>query len=192
MSRVFPAHTVESAPDEVREAMEAMHKKMGFIPSMLAKFAEAPALLMAYQAATPHFEKASLTPTERLVVVLTASFCHNCDFCMSAHSWGARRQELDGAVIDALRAGQLLPNPKLEALRVFVIAMLERRGAVTDAQKAAFFDAGFTARQGLEVVLGLALKTMTNYTNALAHTPPNPEFDDALWKPRAQAIFPIS
>lgn len=185
MNRTFPAHSVESAPSEVRAAMETMNKNMGFIPSMLAKFAEAPALLMAYQAAAPYFEKTSFTATERLVVVLTASFRHNCDFCMSAHSWGARRQEIDAGVIDALRAGRPLSDPKLEALRVFVIAMLERRGAVTDVEKTAFFDAGFNTRQALEVVLGLALKTMTNYTNALARTPPNPEFGEALWELRA-------
>jgi hypothetical protein len=49
MSESFPAHTVETAPDEVRPALQAMQERMGFIPSMLAKFAEAPPLLMGYQ-----------------------------------------------------------------------------------------------------------------------------------------------
>lgn len=185
MTDLFPAHTVETAPEEVRAAMETMQKNMGFIPSMLAKFAEAPALLMAYQAAAPFLEKTSFTPTERLVVMLAASYRHNCDFCMSAHSWGARRQGLDATIIEALRAGEPLPEPKLEALRIFVLAMIEQRGAVSDGDKRAFFDAGFGTRQALEVVLGLALKTMTNYTNALARTPPDPEFGDAVWLQRA-------
>ena len=185
MTDLFPAHTIETAPEEVRGAMEVMQKNMGFIPSMLAKFAEAPALLMAYQAAAPFFEKTSLTPNERLVILLTASYRHNCDFCMSAHSWGARRQGLDETVLTALRAGQRLSDPKLEALRTFVVAMIEQRGAILDEDKRALFDAGYAPRQALEVVLGLALKTMTNYTNALARTPPNAEFGDALWQRRA-------
>jgi hypothetical protein len=46
---------------------------------MLAKFAEAPALLMAYQAAAPLFDETSLTPTERTVVLMAGSHQHDCD-----------------------------------------------------------------------------------------------------------------
>lgn len=185
MSETFPAHTIETAPDEVRPAMQAMQQRMGFIPSMLAKFAEAPPLLMGYQALVPFFDKTSLSPTERLVVYLVASYRHNCDFCMTAHSWGARQQGIDEEIVSALREGRSLSDSKLEALRVFVGAMLEKRGAVPDEDKRAFFEAGYRPRQALEIILGLALKIMTNYTNALAHTPPNPEFSDALWRRRA-------
>jgi AhpD family alkylhydroperoxidase len=185
MTEMFPAHTIETAPDEVRPAMQATQKGMGFIPSMLAKFAEAPPLLMGYQALAPFFDKTVFSPAERLVVYLVASCRHNCDFCMSAHSWGARKQGIDEEIITALREGRSLSDPKLEALRTFVTAMIEKRGAVSDEQKQAFFKAGYTPRQALEVVLGLALKTMTNYTNALARTPPNPEFGDAIWQGRA-------
>jgi AhpD family alkylhydroperoxidase len=165
--------------------MESMQKRMGFIPTMLAKFAEAPALLMAYQAAAPFFDETSLTPAERTVVLMAASHRHDCDFCMTAHSWGARRQGMDDATLARLREGEALPGEKLEALRIFTLAMLEKRGAVSDTDKQAFFAAGYGPRQALEVILGLALKTMTNYTNALARTPPNPEFGDAVWQRRS-------
>jgi AhpD family alkylhydroperoxidase len=165
--------------------LQATQQKMGFIPSMIAKFAEAPPLLTGYQALVPFFERTSLDPTERLVVYLAASYRHNCDFCMSAHSWGARMQGVDEKIVIALREGRPLGDLKLEALRSFVAAMLEKRGAVSNEEKQAFFDAGYSPRQALEIILGLALKTMTNYTNALARTPPNPEFGDALWRRRA-------
>ena len=184
MTEAFPAHTVETAPDEVRPALQAMQQRMGFIPSVAAKLAEAPPLLMGYRALEPFFEKTSLNPTERLVIYLVASYRHNCDFCMTAHSWAARQQGIDENTVAALREGRSLTDPKLEALRTFVIAMLEKRGAVSDGDKQAFFNAGYSHRQALEVILGLALKTMTNYTNALAHTPPNPEFGDAIWQRR--------
>jgi AhpD family alkylhydroperoxidase len=182
MTDVFPAHTVESAPAEVRDTLAAAHKSMGFLPSMLAKFAEAPALMQAYQAAAPYFEKTSLSTTDRAVVALATSYRHNCDFCVTAHSFGARRAGVQDEIIEGLRGGTELSDPKLEALRKFVVTMIERRGAVTDDEKQAFFAAGYTPRQALEVVLGIALKTFTNYTNALARTPPNPEFGSDLWR----------
>ena len=39
----------------------------------------------------------------------------------------------------------------------------------------AFFDAGYNQQQAVEVVLGVALATLCNYTNNLARTEINPE-----------------
>jgi AhpD family alkylhydroperoxidase len=128
----FLAHTVETAPDKVRPCRQCRRER---VPRMLAKFAEAPPLLMGYQAPVPFFDKTSLNPTERLVVYLVASYGHNCDFCMSAHSWGVRKQGIDEEVVTALREGRSLAEPKFEALRVFVATMLEKRGAVSDEHK---------------------------------------------------------
>ena len=35
----------------------------------------------------------------------------------------------------------------------------------------AFYEAGYTSRHALEVVLGIAIKVMSNYTNSIAGTP---------------------
>jgi AhpD family alkylhydroperoxidase len=180
MTGLFPVHTIETAPEEARPALT----QLGFVPTMMAKFADAPLLLQGYQTAAGLFDKTSFSSIERLVVLLTASYLNNCDFCMSAHSWGAGRQGLDADVVAALREGQPLVDARLEALRVFVRALILKRGAVPEADQRALFEAGFTSRQALEAILGVATKVMTNYTNALAVTPPNPEFGDALWQPR--------
>jgi len=185
MSNPFPLHTTDTAPEIVRADLETMQTRMGFLPSMAGKLAEAPQLLMAYLAAAPFFEQTSLTPAERTVVLMAASHRQNCDFCMTAHSWGAQRQGMDAETLTALRDAAALPDDKLEALRQFTLAMLEERGAVSEQERQAFFAAGYGPRQALEVILGLALKTMTNYTNALARTPPNPEFGDAVWLRRS-------
>jgi AhpD family alkylhydroperoxidase len=188
----FPAHTVETAPEEVRHALATTIAQLGFLPSMMATFAEAPALLRGYQALAPVFDTTSLTPTERFVVSMTGSYMHDCDFCMSAHSWGARRQNIDPNIVAALRSGHSLLDAKLDALRVFVAAMVNARGAVTDVDKAAFFEAGYTPRQALEVIVGLALKVITNYTNALASTPPNAEFGEDVWQRRREPARPTA
>ena len=184
MTVLFPAHTIETAPEEARSALASALKQLGFVPTMMAKFAEAPLLLQAYQMAYGLFDQTSFSPTERLIVQLTASYLNNCDFCMSAHSWAAGRHGLDGDVIAALREGRPLADTRLEALRLFVRALVLEHGAVPEADREAFFAAGFTARQALEAILGVATKVMTNYTNALAVTPPDAEFGDAAWQRR--------
>ena len=59
--------------------------------------------------------------------------------------------------------------------------MVRNRGNVSDDEVQAFFDAGYTRRQLLEIVLGLAQKVMSNYTNHLAETPVDEPFDKFAW-----------
>jgi uncharacterized peroxidase-related enzyme len=184
MTDTFPAHTPDTAPHEARETLAQITQRLGFTPMMYAKQAEAPALFEAYRQGSALFDNTSLTWTERLIVQMAVSRLHNCDFCMSAHSWAARRNGDDEGVIQALRNGTSIANARLQALRTFTEAMVLKRGAVTDDDRSALFAAGYTPRQALEVILGIGLKVLTTFTNALARTPPNPEFGERnLWRP---------
>uniref|UniRef100_UPI003CD0DA01 carboxymuconolactone decarboxylase family protein n=1 Tax=Roseovarius nanhaiticus TaxID=573024 RepID=UPI003CD0DA01 len=78
-----------------------------------------------------------------------------------------------------------LPTPKLEALRTFTLAMVRERGNVDDATLQAFYDAGFAQRHVLEVILGLAQKVMSNYTNHIANTPVDAPMQKFDWVPKA-------
>lgn len=82
----------------------------------------------------------------------------------------------DDAITEQIKAGDALNDQKLQALRLFTEAMLDKRGRVTDSDLQAFFDAGYNKRQVLEVILGIAQKTMSNYTNAVADTPVDEPF----------------
>ena len=62
------------------------------------------------------------------------------------------------------------------------VEVVRQRGVVSDAELQAFFDAGFTKRQVLEVVLGVAQKVMSNYTNHLAETPVDTVMQGFAWK----------
>ena len=57
-----------------------------------------------------------------------------------------------------------------------------QRGKVSKAALEAFFGAGFTEQQALEVVLGIATKVMSNYTNSIAGTPLDEAVKDKVWQ----------
>jgi alkylhydroperoxidase family enzyme len=97
-----------------------------------------------------------------------------------AHTTETAPEEVRPALAAVLK--RALTDTRLEALRVFVRALVTEHGAVTEADREAFFAAGYTPRQTLKAVLGVATKVMTNYTNAVAVTPPNVEFGDAVWR----------
>lgn len=179
----FTTHTLESAPAAARPLLEAAKAKLGFIPNLYGNLAEAPATLQAYFDLSAQFDKTSFTPVERQVVLLAISTQNNCEFCVAAHSVIARQMvKVPDAVVDALRASTPLPDARLEALAVFARSVVRERGFVSSATLEAFLKAGFTHRQVLEVVLGVAMKTLSNYANHLTHTKTNREFAGEAWK----------
>lgn len=79
-------------------------------------------------------------------------------------------------IIEALREGTPLSDPRLAALHSYTRRLIEQRGHLSEAQLNDFLAAGYTDRQALEVLVGLAAKLLSNFTNALAHT----ELDDPV------------
>ena len=100
---------------------------------------------------------------------------------MAAHSAGATRDSVPPEIIKALRTGRTLKDPKLEALRQVTEQLVANRGNLSPADLDEFFNAGFESKHLLEVTLGVAMKTLSNYVNHIAHTPLDKAFDDFKW-----------
>ncbi|WP_374764292.1 carboxymuconolactone decarboxylase family protein [Yunchengibacter salinarum] len=177
----FKLHTKDTAPAGAKDILEGAEKKYGFVPNLLATMAEAPAVVEAYATLGGIFDKTSFSPTERQVVLLTVSRENVCTYCMAAHTVIAGMQDVPDDVVDALRNDTPIQDEKLEALRRYTRAVVESRGNPSDADVKAFFDAGYGNQQVLEVNLGVTFKTLSNYTNHVAHTPVDSAFKSAEW-----------
>jgi AhpD family alkylhydroperoxidase len=170
----FESYTVDNAPADSKSSLDDAKRVFGFVPNFQSYMAESPELLAGYSALWDLFAKSTLTPHEQQVVYLTANFENECHYCMAGHSALAKMIKMDPAVIAALRDGAPLPDTKLEALHRFATLVVRERGFVAQAEVDAFVAAGYTRRNVLEVILGVATKVMsnyTNYTNHIVHTP---------------------
>lgn len=184
----FTRHTVDTAPEAARPIFEGVKSAFGFVPNLQSYMAESPELLAGYTALWDLFSKTTLTAHEQQVVYLTSNFENECHYCMAGHTTLAKMQKMKTGVIEALRAGTPLPNARLEALHRFTTLVVRNRGWVDAPDVDAFIAAGFTKRNVLEVVLGVATKVMSNYTNHLVHTPLDDFMKGNEWsKPAAQA-----
>lgn len=177
----FTRYTVETAPAASKPVLEAVQNAFSFIPNLQGNMAESPELLAGYSQLWDLFGKSTLTPHEQQVVYLTSNFENNCHYCMAGHTTLAKMIEMAPEAIAALRAGSVIPDARLEALHVFTTAVVRDRGFVDDAGIEAFLAAGFTRRNVLEVVLGVATKVMSNYTNHLVHTQLDPFMKGNEW-----------
>lgn len=177
----YTIHTRETAPAAAKETLDGAKKAFGFVPNLLGVMAEAPALLKAYRTLAGLFDETSFTPTERQIVLLTASYENECTYCVAAHSVIASLQKVPADVIDAIRDGAAIADRKLEALRRFTAAVVKTRGWPSEEDTQAFFKAGYAKAQVLEVVLGVGFKTLSNYANHIAETPLDDAFARASW-----------
>ncbi len=182
----FTIHTLDTAPEKSRPLLEDSKKAFGRVPGLHATMAEAPALLDGYKHLHRLFaEETSFDKDELTVVWQTINVEHECHYCVPAHTGIAKMMKVDDAISSALRDETPLPSDRLEALRTFTLQVVRQRGFVSDEDVQTFLDAGFTKRQVLEVVLGVAQKVMSNYTNHLARTPVDKPMQAFAWQKAA-------
>ncbi|MBC7191623.1 carboxymuconolactone decarboxylase family protein [Marinobacter sp.] len=177
----YPLHTLETAPEKSRSLLEASQKEMGMIPNLHAVMAESPSVLEAYQTLHQLFLDSSFDDDEKTVVWQTINVENACHYCVPAHTGIAKMMKVSDDITDALRDEKPLPNDRLEALRTFTLAMMNKRGNVSEEDLQAFHDAGYSRQQVLEVILGLSQKTLSNYTNHIAETPVDKPFEKFRW-----------
>ena len=128
-------HTIETAPEEVKDVLQTVKDANGgFIPNLIGLLANAPTALEAYRTVGEINRRNSLTPIE--------------------------------------------DDPKLDTLAKFTIAVINTKGAVGDEAYNDFLEAGYTAQNALDVILGVSLASLCNYANNLAQTPINPELQE--------------
>lgn len=168
--RQFPRFDETNAPPAARDALAVNKRLFGAIPEPLARYASSPVMLGAALAGLETFEKTTLAPLEREVLAMTMGRVNGCKFCLDLHSRLLKTQKAPAELISALQAGEPLTDHRLESLRTFVLAMLDRRGDVTPAAWTNFREAGYTHEQALEVVTGISVYTLTTFANRLTET----------------------
>lgn len=172
----FQIHTVETAPEAAIEALTTVKNANGFIPNLIGVLANAPTALETYRTVGGINGRNSLTATEREVVQITAAVVNGCGFCVAGHTKIALKVLKLEELVNQIRAtARIESDDKLDALARFTLAVILQKAKLTEAQLNAFFSAGYTQEQAIDVVLGVSLATLCNYVNNLAETPINPE-----------------
>ncbi|PZD73589.1 hypothetical protein C1752_02014 [Acaryochloris thomasi RCC1774] len=177
----FTIHTIETAPEASKQPLVHAQETFGFIPNLEGILAESPTALQSGMALWDLFEASSFSTIEQQVIYLTANYENGCSYCVAAHSGLAKMIGMPAEHIEALRIGQPLSDQKLQALRLFTQRMIEARGWLQEQEISDFLAAGYTKQQILEVIVGIAVKTIHNYTNHIAETPLDKEFQAHKW-----------
>ncbi|GAC1496578.1 MAG: carboxymuconolactone decarboxylase family protein [Vulcanimicrobiaceae bacterium] len=185
----LPKQDVSSPDERIGGVLAQAKQQVGMVPNMYAFMSNAPELLETYLFGYDRFRKDSgFTPVEQEVVFLTISFDNGCEYCMAAHSTIADGpSKVPKDVTDAIRANAPIADPKLAALSKLTRTLFVTRGRPSQSDVAAFLQAGYTEKHVLDIILALAVKTLSNYSNHVFATPVDPTFAPREWKSLAHS-----
>ncbi|OJF70780.1 carboxymuconolactone decarboxylase [Alteromonas sp. V450] len=179
----FTLHTKDTAPEASKALLDNSQAAFGMIPNLHAVMAEAPTLLEGYQVLHKLAQETSFNAEELTVVWQAVNVEHACHYCVPAHTGIAKSMKVSDDLIEQLRNDETLSDAKLNTLKNTVLAVTRGRGNVDKSTLNAFYEAGYEHKQLLEIILILAQKVMSNYTNHLADTPVDEPFKKFDWKP---------
>lgn len=157
----------KTAEGKEKEILDFAHASLGFIPNMYANMANAPALLGTYLNGYKSFRTESgLMPSEQEVVFLAISQFNGCDYCTAAHSMIADKVSgVPREVLNAIRERQPIPDQRLAALYAVTVEMVRTHGHPGQEALRDFFSAGYQERELLYLMLAIAVKTLSNFSN---------------------------
>ncbi|MBM4362163.1 MAG: carboxymuconolactone decarboxylase family protein [Deltaproteobacteria bacterium] len=170
MSRIPTPDSIQTSPEGSRPLLEAVKKQLGSVPNLFRVVGQSPAALEGYLGLNAALGKGHIDARLRERIALVVAENNGCGYCLAAHSYlGAHVAKLDEAEIARNRAGRS-GDPRAEAALRFAARVVQQRGHVDDADLAAVRAAGYDDAQIVEIVVLVALNTLTNYVNSVAGT----------------------
>ena len=169
MSRIdIPDH--DQTPAATLPLLDAVKKQLGVVPNLMKVVGHSPAALAGYLSLNEALAKGALGPKTGERIALAVAEINACGYCLAAHTYlGKHVAKLDDAEIAANRKGAS-NDPKADAAVRFAASVAAQRGHVSDAAVRALKNAGYSDAEAIEIVVHVALNTLTNYVNEVAQT----------------------
>jgi len=153
--------TAESATAEQKALYDAIHAQLGMVPNFLKAFANSPAALQAFLGLHGIAGDGSLDVQTRERIALALAQQNGCEYCLSAHTAIGRKAGLDGAEIEANRAGTSRDEKAAVAVR-FARALVAHMGEVSNDELQQMRSAGYSDADIVEVITHVGMNILTN------------------------------
>jgi uncharacterized peroxidase-related enzyme len=170
-------------PDDLRERIEAISEKSGFVPNIFRALGRRPAELRAFldyhdALMTPADEGPTLSAAERELVVVATSAANSCTYCVVAHGAILRIRARDPELSDNVSSNPwgVALDPRGRAIVDLALQLATDSATFGEADLDAAREAGLTDDEIWDVGSITALFAMSNRLAHLTALRPNPEF----------------
>ena len=163
--------------DQVKNYLEIVQQKLGFIPNVLAAFAKFP---KQFEGFTKLYNalmlgESGLTKLEREMIAVTVSSENHCFYCLVAHGSAVRELSNDpqlGERIAANFRSAELPK-KQEELLNFTKKLTKDPSEICENDRKKLRDVGYTDRDIWDICAIVGLFNMTNRLASATEMEPN-------------------
>jgi alkylhydroperoxidase family enzyme len=107
---------------------------------------------------------------------------NSSQYAVAFHTALAGQQGVSPEETDAIRDGRAPRDRRFAALSTLAKTLIEKRGHLSEQERGAFLDAGFTTEQIMEVIAIVAASTITNYAGTIANPPLEERFQQFAWR----------
>jgi AhpD family alkylhydroperoxidase len=143
--------------------------------------AESPTLIDGFVGLRKTLAGGELSGVEREIVAIAVSLENDCGYCMAAHSTFALMLNADmTAVLDA-RGGREPEDPKLGALYRFARSLVASKGHVSEHERQALLDAGYSRGALFDVIAQVGHTTLANLAHGISEAPLDDAFKPQAW-----------
>src|SRR5215470_17144225 len=148
----YPIHTLGSAPENSKPALEQLQQAFGVIPNLAAAIANSPKLINSLVGVFQQVHSSSLTEQEIQIVLLTDAVANSCPYAVAFHTALALQQGVNAEEATAIREKRAPQDRRFAALSTLARTLIEKRGHLSEHELDAFLANGFTKEQILEVI----------------------------------------
>lgn len=158
-----PARTEVSVNNQ--GMFDNLQKSLGFVPNLYTYFAKNETALSDYLG----LQNRKSTPSgkEREIINLVTSQINGCRYCQSAQIVVGKMNGFTEDQVIEMRQGTTSFNSKYDALAKFTVSVVGNRGHATEESKEAFFAAGYTEANMIDVIIVVGDKVISNYIHTL-------------------------
>jgi uncharacterized peroxidase-related enzyme len=166
----FLVPTREEVSPNNQAIFDSMQKTFGKVPNLYAFFAWHNNALADYLALQNR--KSTLSANEREIINLVVSEANACAYCVPAHTavtkilFGLSDEDIIG-----IRRAEIPTDTRLDSLAKLTRAIVIRRGRPSEESLAAFFAAGYTQVQLIDLVINIGDKVISNYLHNMVQIP---------------------
>lgn len=181
MTTTYPIHSLESAPEKSKPALQGLKNALGIIPNLAATMAESPVLIIGFVGAFANAQGGSFSGAQRQVLLLTNAVTNRCEWAVAFHSTLALKEGVAPADVKAIRERGLPQDAATAALSGLTCALIEKRGQLEPRDLSDFRAAGFSPDQVLEAIAVLAVSVMANYAGNITRPSLEAQFEPQAW-----------
>ena len=161
----FNVPTREEVSENNQAIFDNLKGALGFVPNLYAYYAKNDTALADYLALQNR--KSTLKAKEREIINLVTSQINGCRYCQSAHTALGKMNGFSEDQILEIRGGSAAFDAKLDALTQFTKSVVENKGNASQSAKDAFFAAGYSEANMIDVVMVVGDKIISNYIHNL-------------------------